>query len=373
MFIIERALNIFTLIYEMEAKISLNEPRIPKIGLENSVSSLNSALDGSNKRNSLSFNTGFTPNQLVLNSSLLNELRQEPSSINKNVPQNSVEKSKKYEGKSEVLNYKQYQRRNSESKNLVKSSSKSQIETCNLESETKNAPEKGQTQSIPNLELSKIASPNASSIQARQQNYVSSTSSYSNNHSQTKRKLNTQEGQIGSKDKNIPASSPRFVRVNSNLVDNSLNSHRMQNIAKNGAFPVTSPISRAYNNTNIQGTSWRTVWPNTNLMSNGGMGDALASPVSTKSIDKYSPSSPQQMFSPTSYNQINSNVKYTVTPNPSLVRYIEQKSVEELVSPIGFSPLASPNYRKNVSQSKPNNNASSPNSNLNNLMFSYKG
>ncbi|OII74100.1 uncharacterized protein cubi_02902 [Cryptosporidium ubiquitum] len=371
MFIIERALNIFTLIYEMEAKISLNESRIPKIGLESSASSFNSALDSSTKRNSLSFNTGFIPNQLVLNSSLLSELRQESFSSSKNIPQN-IEEPGKYEGKSEASNYKQYKRKSSESKDLVKSSSKFQANVQKLESEAVNILEKGQAQSIPNLELSKIVSPDSSNIQVRKQNNVAATSSL-NNHSQSKHKLNAQERQIESKDRNIQASSPRFVRVNSNLVDNSFNTHRMQNIAKGGAFPAVSPISRVYNNTNIHGTSWRTVWPNSNLMSNGGMGDALASPVSAKSMNKFSPASPQQMFSPTSYNQINSNVKYTVTPNPSVVRYIEQKSAEGLASPVGFSPLASPNYRKNVSQSKSNNSTSTANSNLNNLTFSYKG
>ncbi|KAH8582452.1 putative low complexity [Cryptosporidium sp. chipmunk genotype I] len=371
MFIIERALSIFTLIYEMEAKIGLNESRIPKIGLESSVSSLNPALDGSSKRSPSCFNTGLIPNQLVLNASLLNELRQDPSSGSKSIPQNSGDKPNKYEGKSEYSNYKQYSRKNSESKNLARTSSNSQANARKLDFETASIFEKVQIKSVPNLELSKIVSPSASNIQARQ-NFVSSNSSFYYQH-QSKHKPNIQEGKVDSKDRNILASSPRFVRVNTNLVDNSLNSHRIQNIAKGAAFPATSLQPRVYNNTNVHGTSWRTVWPNSNLMSNGGMSDAIASPVSTKSMNKFSPASPQQMFSPSSNSKINSNVKYTVTPNPSVVRYIEQKSVEGLASPTGFSPLASPTYRKNVSQSKSSSNASPPNSNLNNLTFSYKG
>ncbi|KAL3127020.1 hypothetical protein CHM_7g2270 [Cryptosporidium hominis] len=372
MFIIERALSIFTLIYEMEAKVGLDESRIPKIGLEGSVSSLNSVLDSSNKRSPSYFNTGFIPNQLVLNASLLNELRQEPSG-NKSISQINGDKLKKYDGQSEISHNNKYSRKNSESKNLASSSSKSQDNSRNVESEAASIVEKGQIQSVPNLELSKIASPNVSNVQTRQQNYVSSNSSSFYNKSQSNYKSNFQEVKTSSKDKNIPASSPRFVRVNTNLVESSINSYRIQNIAKSGAFPATSPQSRVYNNTNVQGTSWRTVWPNSNLMSNGGIGDALASPVSTKSINKFSPASPQKMFSPTSCNQISSSAKYTVTPNPSVVRYIEQRSAEGLASPIGFSPLASPTYRKNVPQSRSNNNTTLPNSNLNNLTFSYKG
>ncbi|TRY50333.1 Uncharacterized protein CTYZ_00000828 [Cryptosporidium tyzzeri] len=370
MFIIERALSIFTLIYEMEAKVGLDESRIPKIGLEGSAPSLNSALDSSNKRTPY-FNTGFIPNQLVLNASLLNELRQEPCG-NKSISQINGDKPKKYDGKSETSNNNKYSRKNSESKNLASPSSKSQDNSRNVESEAASIMEKVQIQSVPNLELSKIASPNVSNAQTRQQNYVSSNSSF-NNKSQSNYKPNFQEIKTSSKNKNIPASSPRFVKVNTNLVESSINSYRVQNIVKSGAFPATSPQSRVYNNTNVQGTSWRTVWPNSNLMSNGGIGDALASPVSTKSINKFSPASPQQMFSPTSYSQISSSAKYTVTPNPSVVRYIEQKSAEGLASPIGFSPLASPTYRKNVQQSRSNNNTTLPNSSLDNLTFSYKG
>ncbi|KAK9171486.1 hypothetical protein CmeUKMEL1_04230 [Cryptosporidium meleagridis] len=371
MFIIERALSIFTLIYEMEAKVSLNESRIPKIGLENSVSSLNSALDSSNKRSSSYFNTGFVPNQLVLNASLLNELRQEPSD-NKSISRNNGDKPKKYDSKSEISNNNKYSRKNSESKNFVSSSSRPQDNPQNVESEVASILEKRQIQSVPNLELSKIASPNASDAQTRQQSYVSSNIPFYNK-SQTNYKSNFQEAKSNSKDRNIPASSPRFVRVNTNLVESSINSYRKQNITKSGAFPATSPQSKVYNNTNVQGTSWRTVWPNSNLMSNGGIGDALASLVSAKPINKFSPASPKQMFSPTSCSQISSSAKYTVTPNPSVVRYIEQKSAEGLASPIGLSPLASPTYRKNVNQSRSSNNTSLPNSNLNNLTFSYKG
>lgn len=367
MFIIERALNVFTLIYELEAKIRLNESSISRIGLDSQSSALSSVLVASTKKGP-SFNTSFIPNQLILNASLLNELSQESSSSDKNAPQISEEKSRKSEAVKQKL------RQRKESKNVVEPPSEyHQANAPKMNPETICSQGKGQPQNIPNLELSKISSPNTPNITAEQQKYSSSMSSLSN-YSQSQYNSTSQRGQTGSKYKNIPTSSPRFVRVNNNIVINLSSSHRMRDSAGGGAFSAASPASPVYNNTSVQGAAWRTVWPNSNIMSNGGIGDALASPVSAKSVNRFGASSPQQMCSPKSYNQVNSSARYTVMPNPSVARYIEHKSVEGLGSPIGFSPLASPTYRKNVSRGRADNiTASPPKSNLDNLTFSYKG
>ncbi|KAJ1613590.1 hypothetical protein OIY81_904 [Cryptosporidium canis] len=355
MFIIERALNIFTLIYELEASIALKESGISRIGLDNQPTNISSVIDSSVKVNP-AFRAGFIPNQLILNASLINELSQESSSGDKNVAQSNEKRLRKSEVKPEDSDHKQYRRRETEKKDTAKPS------------EALRPSEKGQPQNIPNLELSRIDSPDTLSTQQSQQKHSSSSSF--NSHPQPQHKSSVQ-GQSGSKDRSMPASSPRFVRINNNLVDNSFNSHRMQDPVR-GMPSVASPVPLVYNNTNIQGVSWRNIWSNSNIAPNGGMGEVLASPLSSRPQNMLGASSPQQMQSPKSYSQANSNSRYTITPNPSVVRYIEQKSAEGLASPIGFSPLASPTYRKNISQGRANNGAS-PKSNLNNLTFSYKG
>ncbi|KAJ1611245.1 hypothetical protein OJ253_941 [Cryptosporidium canis] len=365
MFIIERAVNIFTLIYELEANIVLKESGISRIGLDNQTTNISSVIDSSVKVNP-TFRAGFIPNQLILNASLINELSQESSSGDKNVAQSNEERLRKSEVKPEGPDHKQYKRRETERKDTAKPS-ELQTET-QVTYEALRPSEKGQSQNIPNLELSRIDSPDTLSTQQIQQKHSSSASFSSHYQSQHKSSVH---GQTGSKDRNMPASSPRFVRINNNLVDNSFNSHRMQDPVR-GMPSVASPAPLVYNNTNIQGVSCRNIRPNSNIVPNGGMGEVLASPISSKPQNMLGASSPQQMQSPISYSQANSNSRYTITPNPSVVRYIEQKSAEGLASPIGFSPLASPTYRKNISQGRANNGAS-PKSNLNNLTFSYKG
>ncbi|KAF7459050.1 putative low complexity protein [Cryptosporidium felis] len=365
MFILERALNIFTLIYEMEAHIKMKDSHFPKMRLENPVSGIERTFEGSVINNS-PINISLIPNQLILNPLLLNELNQqvpiEKASI-KRVENNLTQSHESFDNRSK-LNQSQID----EDKNLIEkpfiTNINSKLKEDNTESITKNVPK------VTDLGPSKFSSPSPSNIQKPQQNNISVFSSPSN--VAPKYQAMDRDKLVNTRDRNISGSSPRFVRVNSNLVDNTFNSQKMAIKNIDGVSPTASSRVMIYN-TNVQPQTWRTVWPSSNIV-NGGVRETPISSTQSKAVNNARVSS-EQLQSPIGSGKMSSNAKYTVTPNPSVVRYIEKNSVDGFTSPVGFSPLASPTYRKNVSQGKSgniSNNAVIPNSSLNNQFFSYK-
>ncbi|KAH8741659.1 hypothetical protein FG386_003633 [Cryptosporidium ryanae] len=333
MFILERALNIFTLIYEIEHQLKASESQI-SINKFDSLSSINSELK--NEINNNIPKNSFVPNQLILNTALINAIKQ-----------NSVQEEKRSDERLESKDSKKEKRKETSEKKSSRIPSFGLIESPNSCSAKVEKPQQNGSYSIPSLSFSNISSPTNLNGNS-QNNFVSALSSpnavFMGSQLQQEIKLNQQQ-------KELHSSSPGFVRVN-NLIDNTFNQFKVPNQGANiGRGPNHASINNKYNNTNVNGSNRRTVWPNSNLMANGGLGDPLSSPVSLKSRDSRNQITHEQISNyPIGSHQVNS--QYQMAPNPSVARYIEQTGVEKFGSPMGFSPLASPTYRKNFSQGK---------------------
>ncbi|KAH7650365.1 putative low complexity [Cryptosporidium bovis] len=337
MFIIERALNIFTLIYEIENQLRVNESQIC---INNISSSSNKHYELKNESDSqIPQRSSFVPNQLILNTALINAIKQ-----------NSLQEEKKVDERLKSGEPKNEKKKETNEKKTNRIPSFGVIESPNSSSANFEKLQNNSS-SISSLSLSNIASPTNPNRNA-QQNFVSALSSpnavFIGSQVQQETKSNQQQ-------KEMYSSSPRLVRVNNNLIDNTFNQQRVSNSGINiGGGPNLVSLNNKYNNTNVNGSNRRTVWPNSNLMANGGLGDPLSSPVSSKSRDALSQTKFEQVSNyPVRNQQINS--EYQMAPKSSVARYIEQKGVEGFVSPMGFSPLASPTYRKNFSHGRSGN------------------
>ncbi|EEA07046.1 uncharacterized protein CMU_034320 [Cryptosporidium muris RN66] len=118
----------------------------------------------------------------------------------------------------------------------------------------------------------------------------------------------------------IPSSSPRYIRINSNLVDHSVHLTRRNNEGVNIWNSTTGSSSPE---------TFRAVSPNFQQY-----------PVQIPKVNLQSPA-PDLIKGAV-------NPQFTVVPNPSINQYLDHITTRKAVSPMETLILASPSYKRNV-------------------------
>ncbi|KAL7069322.1 hypothetical protein ACR3K2_02570 [Cryptosporidium serpentis] len=118
----------------------------------------------------------------------------------------------------------------------------------------------------------------------------------------------------------IPSSSPRYVRINSNLVDHSVHLTRRNNEGVNIWNSTTGSSSPE---------TFKAVSPNPQQY-----------PIQKPKVNLQSPA-PGLIKGAV-------NSQFTVVPNPSINQYLDHMTAGKAAFTMGISPLASPLYKRNV-------------------------